>query len=411
MGTASRLLAILAGLPRSARGAETFEYEIMSDQELEYCLNAQSLVSNLFETDASRVCAQGHLDRPLPVPVCEVRQADDTHTAVKTAEAASMAVLHCIADSMQTLNVAWRLNYFVAHMSRAALWATSSVMVSMQNRLSGTMPGGRLPLDDMRNGTRCSLTYRITRQLHNMYREQGVEISYAHLVTSTTLPSARIVQPTQQAFHLHGCHKKGDSNKPPLFACFCLQPGKKFSTGWGLLDGDIEVFVHLALELPRSSQVFIIGNAFGFSTLLLAKLFPQGAVDAIDAETELECAPAGSWLTRRMAAAAGLNVQLTAGTSPGDVPKAMRAPQYDLAFIDGYHSNEQLLLDFHAVEPYMLDKSVIVLHDVGFMAMEKGLSQIPRTWQRYWTRGRRYKNMAGTVILSRGYPEGHFDSY
>eukprot|EP00439_Symbiodinium_sp_Y106_P079279 s1089_g17.t5 len=114
----------------------------------------------------------------------------------------------------------------------------------------------------------------------------------------------------------------------------------------GMTDADVELFLQLkrvVLSVP-AVRVFIIGNSFGFSTSVLGYLFAEkgagGSVDAIDAEQNA-CGHAGSWLTRRVAAAEGLDVQITKGISPEDVPAAMRSEQYDLAFVDGLHETEQ----------------------------------------------------------------------
>ena len=66
-------------------------------------------------------------------------------------------------------------------------------------------------------------------------------------------------------------------------------------------------------------RTFIIGNAFGFSTFLLAHLFPAAPVDAIDPETEGQRGALGANVTRRLAAAHRLPVALHTGYSPQDV--------------------------------------------------------------------------------------------
>ena len=57
------------------------------------------------------------------------------------------------------------------------------------------------------------------------------------------------------------------------------------STMGSILDVDIELFVRLADTLPVR-RAFILGNAFGFSTLVLYKLF-RAEIDVLDAQVDL----------------------------------------------------------------------------------------------------------------------------
>ena len=118
------------------------------------------------------------------------------------------------------------------------------------------------------------------------------------------------------------------------------------------------------------------------SPRFLGLLFAQaghGFVDVIDAENEGGCNAAGTWLTSALAAEASIDVRLTVGRSPDQIPKAVRAPfVYDIAFIDGWHSYDQLLADFEALEPYMAPKSVMVLHDVGLFDLHPAVQRMSR---------------------------------
>ena len=184
----------------------------------------------------------------------------------------------------------------------------------------------------------------------------------------------------------------------------------------GIEDADIEIFVHLRRVLPRRNvSVFVLGNAFGYSTMILGMLFARpghGFIDAIDAESEGDCKTAGSWLTKVVAADLSIDLRLTKGYSPGDIPKSVRpSALYDIAFIDGEHNVDQVLLDFQALEPYMAPKSVMVLHDVGFCSLHAGVARMSKAWQRHYARGRAYKNLLGTMLLHRGFPKGFFDYF
>ena len=83
---------------------------------------------------------------------------------------------------------------------------------------------------------------------------------------------------------------------------------------------------------------------------------------------------------------------------------------YDIAFIDGLHTDEQVLLDFEAVQPHMAPKSVIVLHDVDLYKMRGGVERMSTKWQRHRVRGQAYKSTLGTMLLHRGFVRGAFDN-
>ena len=99
-------------------------------------------------------------------------------------------------------------------------------------------------------------------------------------------------------------------------------------------------------------------------------------------------------------------MRLTTGFSPQDVPAAAHG-QYDLAFIDGLHTDEQLIYDFEAVLPYLLPSCVVVLHDVGYWDLKEGVEVLKDRYSsagfkyvRY--AGRRYRNVVGTGLFARG---------
>ena len=183
--------------------------------------------------------------------------------------------------------------------------------------------------------------------------------------------------------------------------------------GGGVEDGDVEVFVRVARVLgKRNASVFAIGNAFGYSSVILGLLFRGGAVDVLDAEVEGACNAAGSALTRAIARASGCPITLTAPAfSPADVPAAARSAPYDLAFIDGPHTDEQLRADFHAVEPYLAHRAVVVLHSVGHAELGAGVRSLPAAWERVMVRGKFFKNLLGTAVLHRGFPLGTFQEF
>lgn len=75
-----------------------------------------------------------------------------------------------------------------------------------------------------------------------------------------------------------------------------------YSTGGGAMVTDLELFIRLADSMPSASSIVGIGNAFGYSTLALALLFPSAKIAVIDAETEGRANAFGSNITRQIAA-------------------------------------------------------------------------------------------------------------
>jgi len=137
------------------------------------------------------------------------------------------------------------------------------------------------------------------------------------------------------------------------------------NTGESVELSDIELFVRLS-DLVQPRRVFVVGNAAGFSTLLLSFIFRNAPIDVIDAEIEGDSNSAGSSWTRSIAAEQGRDVNLFTGFSPNDTEKALRGlpGEYDVAFIDGYHSVQQVVADFDGIYPYLSKKAIVVFHDV-----------------------------------------------
>ncbi len=152
------------------------------------------------------------------------------------------------------------------------------------------------------------------------------------------------------------------------YACECIRrDGKVLQVGGGMPHTDI-LFLLCMKQYFAPKSIFVIGNSFGYSTLLLAELFPNITIDVIDAECEGAHNAEGSRITREIISRKYPNVQLTKGFSPQDLHTAMREKKYDFFFIDGYHENEQFKKDFIGCSTYASDNCVIYMHDVDFFA-------------------------------------------
>lgn len=155
---------------------------------------------------------------------------------------------------------------------------------------------------------------------------------------------------------------------------------RMLQTGGGFHDTDIKLFLTIAEAMPVKS-IFIIGNAFGYSTFCLSEIFKEALIDVIDAEVEGDDNKKGSEITRTIAKKHYPNVRLTIGFSPQDTPKAVH-PEikalggYDLVFIDGLHTDEQIIKDFDGIVPFLASKCVVAIHDVGLCKMYKGFMSI-----------------------------------
>lgn len=120
------------------------------------------------------------------------------------------------------------------------------------------------------------------------------------------------------------------------------------------------------IEALRPANCFIIGNAFGASSVFIAKMMERcggRAVITLDSKSEGDgerCFAVAARLRECFAAKLLTN---KVGWSPRDIPKTIEDPSYDLIFIDGDHSHPQVTRDFEGVRPIARDDSVLCWHD------------------------------------------------
>ena len=187
------------------------------------------------------------------------------------------------------------------------------------------------------------------------------------------------------------CHGRG---------CGLWLPG--FPTGGGALPYDLELFIRLADTMPHVTSIFGIGNAFGYSTLALALVFPSARIDVLDAEVEGRANAFGTNITRIIATSHNLNVHVHKGLSPWDIHKYVHTP-VDIALIDGLHTNSQQNMDFISMFPHMKQSShVMILHDVQLGKLNDSLAMIS---EHYGGHVRAYDsvnfcNLYGTTLLT-----------
>ena len=134
---------------------------------------------------------------------------------------------------------------------------------------------------------------------------------------------------------------------------------------------------------------FIVGNAFGWSTVATALTFPGSKTIGIDKETN----PRGRDLTNQIFEALNLEGGAQLGVSPKDTSKVCGENfdgEIDFVLIDAIHTNRAIYADFQGVFPLCSERCVFLFHDVinwklasGFEAItkESGLTGkiLPRT--------------------------------
>ena len=171
---------------------------------------------------------------------------------------------------------------------------------------------------------------------------------------------------------------------PSHFGDFPLAPftwfvkdGESLTNGLGIALQEVYFLECLFARFhPRS--LFVIGNSLGWSTLALALANPPGSVLAIDAGLDRHASD-GIRFTNEVALEEGLAVRVVAGRSPEDVATIVRdaaLPPIEFAFIDGYHSVEQIPLDFRAVRNVAAPDCVYLFHDVANFSLTPAIERI-----------------------------------
>ena len=164
-------------------------------------------------------------------------------------------------------------------------------------------------------------------------------------------------------------------SNPDCLPTRLAKDGRPLQISYAISLTDILLFQWIAGSAPWR-RALVIGNAFGFSTFVIAALCPSSLVDVIDAEIEGIENGTGSDLTRKIAKEFFPSVQLTKGFSPQDLHKACRFKEYDFIFIDGMHTDDQLIKDFEGIRDRRSRNSAVYCHDVGMARMHKAWSYI-----------------------------------
>jgi Methyltransferase domain len=192
----------------------------------------------------------------------------------------------------------------------------------------------------------------ILGRLIELYRDEGIEIC-------TGLPPPHF------------------QNLAAINFTWFLKDGRSLTKGLGIALQEI-YFLEVLFAAYRPKHVAVIGNSLGWSTLAIAMLLRDATVAALDSGHD---GMDGFDITHRIAKKEGLNVRVVQGTSPQDVEKMVDADlggRIDFSFVDGFHANEQIILDFKALRDKADEHSVYLFHDVHMFDLYSGLAEIER---------------------------------
>ncbi len=146
----------------------------------------------------------------------------------------------------------------------------------------------------------------------------------------------------------------------------------------GIAKSDVQIFKDFAEEI-NPKNIFVIGNAFGWSATLISLLFPSSTIDVIDAEIEHD-GPGATKIAKKVFSKLDSKINLHIGFSPQDVPIAMNSKCYDMVFLDGFHEKNQVIKDFDAISSFLSKECIVFFHDVRLLKncqnYEDGVSSI-----------------------------------
>jgi len=141
------------------------------------------------------------------------------------------------------------------------------------------------------------------------------------------------------------------------------------------------IFFYSLLHRICPKNIYGVGNAFGWSTLAFAIISPASKIVVIDNLANFKSIgdPVGMKITKSIIEKNNFNVTALVAESPKDSYEVISEhleSKVDFAFIDGLHTNEQVVQDFDAIKFSLHSNSVVVFHDVIKHNMSKGWKEI-----------------------------------
>lgn len=135
------------------------------------------------------------------------------------------------------------------------------------------------------------------------------------------------------------------------------------------------------IEAFRPSNAFIIGNAFGMSSVFIAKMMERcrgRVVITLDSKSEGDgerCYRIAGELRDRLKADILTN---KVGWSPQDVNSAAEDDSYGLIFIDGRHAHPQVTRDFEGCKHLAVDDTILCWHDYWVPGIPRSVATAER---------------------------------
>lgn len=191
----------------------------------------------------------------------------------------------------------------------------------------------------------------ILKRLTGLYESRGIQISTG----------------------LNPCHF---GNLPSAAFTWFIKDGESLTNGLGIAMQEV-YFLECLFARLKPKSIFIIGNSAGWSSLALALLNPQARCVAIDAGFDRN-ALEGLDFTNSVAADEGLDLRAVQAVSPEGIAGVIaehRLAPIDFAFIDGYHTVEQVVRDFAALRDHAEPACVYLFHDVHEFKLGPGIAE------------------------------------
>ena len=181
------------------------------------------------------------------------------------------------------------------------------------------------------------------------------------------------------------------------------EAGDVVTDGLGISLQEVLVIESL-LEVVEPRTCLVIGNALGYSTMVIGFACPSAHVVALDSGDD-DNSEWGIEVTNQLAQRSGLDVRAVLGRSPQDVPNAVgqlpgAGSEVDLVLIDGGHTVDQLALDLRAVLPFLSAHGVVVAHDVRFWDLGDAIAQVLGDDESLWARNLTLTT-SGMAVVSR----------
>jgi predicted O-methyltransferase YrrM len=130
----------------------------------------------------------------------------------------------------------------------------------------------------------------------------------------------------------------------------------------------------------KFNNILIIGNSFGFSTILFKIMYPDANIIAIDPIKY------GNDITREIILNSSLtNIYIEDWKSPEDLKQISikyKIDKFDLVFIDAIHDNKHLLIDYNESKKIMNNEQCcLILHDVILFNMIESFNIIKKDFK------------------------------